>query len=80
MCEAQTGPSSASAGTAIFLQELEAACRENEHSMLLPGFGAGVGSDVHREHTLWQIKRALFPSESLPRVKGRTKAFQCMKH
>lgn len=80
MCEAQTGPSSASGGTAILLQELGAACRDNEHTVLLPGFGPGVGSGVHGEQTLWPIKRALFPFESLPHVKGRTKAFQCMKH
>lgn len=80
MCEAQAGPSSASAGSAVFLQDLGAACRDNEHTVLLPVFGPGAGSDVHGEQTLWPIKRGLLPFESLPHVEGRTKAFQCMKH
>lgn len=53
------GSSSANASTVICLQELGAAHRENEHAVLLPGFGPDVGSDADGEWTLQLIKSAL---------------------
>lgn len=49
------GSSSANTGTVICLQELGAAHGENEHAVLLPGFGPDVGSDADGKWTLQPI-------------------------